>query len=48
MEVWLIHSVAFQVYSRVIHLFIYTYIFFFKFFSHLVYYITLSRVPCAI
>ena len=26
-EVWLIYSVAFQVYSRVIHLFIYMYTF---------------------
>ena len=45
-EVWLIYSVAFQVYSSdsLIHIHVY----FFKFFSHLGYYITLSRVPCAI
>ena len=38
----------FQVYSKVIQLYIYMYPFFFKFFSHLDYYRVLSRVPCAI
>ena len=35
-------------YSKVIQLYIYMYLFFFKFFSHLGYYRILSRVPCAI
>ena len=38
----------FQVYSKVIQLYIYMYLFFLKFFSHLGCYIILSRVPCAI
>ena len=38
----------FQVYSNVIQLYIYMYLFFFKFLSHLRYYRVLSRVPCAI
>ena len=37
----------FQAYSKVIQLYIYMYLFFFKFFSHLGGYIILSRVPCA-
>ena len=37
----------FQVYSKVIHFYIYMYLFFFKFFSHLGYCRILSRVPCA-
>ena len=32
-------------YSKVIQLYIYMYLFFFKFFSHLGYYRVLSRVP---
>ena len=39
---------SFQVYSRVIQLFIYMYLFSFKFFSHLGCYIIWSRVPCAV
>ena len=35
----------FQVYSKVIQLYIYMYLFFFKLFSHLGYYRILSRVP---
>ena len=35
-------------YSKVIQLYIYMYLFFFKFFSHLGCYIILSRVPCAV
>ena len=38
----------FQVYSKVIQLYIYIHLFFFKFFFHLGYYTVLSRVPCAI
>ena len=38
----------FQVYSKVVRFYIYMYLFFFKFFSHLGYYRILSRVPCAI
>ena len=38
----------FQVYSKVTQLYIYMYLFFFKFFSHLCCYIILSRVPYAI
>ena len=38
----------FQVYSKVVQLYIYMYLFFFKFFSHLGYYRILTRVPCAI
>ena len=38
----------FQVYSKVIQLYIYMYSFFFKFFSHLGYYRILSEVSCAI
>ena len=34
----------FQVYSKVTHFYIYIYLFFFKFFSHLGYYRILSRV----
>ena len=45
--VLLINNVVFQVYSKVIQLHIYMYLFFFKFFSHLGCYIILSRVPCA-
>ena len=46
--VQLINDVVFQVYSKVIQLYIYMYLLFFKFFSHLGCYIILSRVPCAI
>ena len=45
--VQLIYNVVFQVYSKVIQLHIYTYLFF-KFFPHLDYYRILSRAPCAI
>ena len=38
----------FQVYSKVIQLYIYMNLLFFKLFSHLGYYIILSRVLCAI
>ena len=38
----------FQVHNKVIHLYIYMYLFFSKFFSHLGCYITLSRIPGAI
>ena len=38
----------FQVYRRVIQLYIYMDLFFLKFFSHLGYYRVLSRFPCAI
>ena len=43
-------SCLFQVYSKVIQVYIYTYIypFFFRFCSHTGYYRILSRVPCAI
>ena len=40
----LIYSVVFQVYSKVIQLYIY--LFFFRFFSNIGYYRILSRVPC--
>ena len=39
---------SFQVHSKVIPFYIYMYLLFFKFFSHLGYYRQLSRVPCAI
>ena len=39
---------CFQVYSKVIPLYIYTSLFFFSFFSHLGYYSIVSRVPCDI
>ena len=39
---------SFQVYSKVIQLYVYIYPFFFRFFSHMGYYRILSRVPCAI
>ena len=39
---------SFQVYSKVIQLYIYMYLFFLKFFSHLGYYRILSTFPCAI
>ena len=39
---------CFQVYSKVIQLYIYMCLFFFYFFSHLGYYSIVSRVPCAI
>ena len=39
---------AFQMYSKVIQLYIYVYLFFFKFFSHLGCYIILCRIPCVI
>ena len=35
-------------YSKVIQLYVYMYLLFFKFFSRLGYYRILSRVPCAI
>ena len=35
-------------YSKVIQLYVYMYLFFFKFFSHLGCCIILSRVPCAL
>ena len=38
----------FQVYSKVIQLYIYVYLFFFKLFSRLGYYRMMSRVPCTI
>ena len=38
----------FQVCSKVIQLYMYIYLLFLKFFSHLGYYRILSRVPCAI
>ena len=38
----------FQGYSRVIQLYMYTYLFFFRFFSHIGHYRVLSSVPCAI
>ena len=38
----------FQVYSKMIQLYKYVYLFFFKLFSHLGYYRVLSRVPCAV
>ena len=38
----------FRVYSKVIQLYIYVYLFWFNFFSHLGYYRISSRVPCAI
>ena len=38
----------FQVHSKVIQLYVYVCLFFFKFFSHLGYYRILSSVPCAI
>ena len=38
----------FQVYSKVIQLYIHIYLFFFRFFSHIGYYRVLNRVPCAI
>ena len=38
----------FQVYSKVIQLYIYIQPLFFRFFSHIGYYRILSRVPCAI
>ena len=38
----------FQVYSKVIQLYTYIYLFFFRFFSPISYYRILSRVPCAI
>ena len=38
----------FQVYSKLIQLYIYMYLFFFRFFSHRGHYRVLSRVPCAI
>ena len=37
-----------MVYSKLIHLYIHMYPFFFRFFSHIDYYRLLSRVPCAI
>ena len=37
----------FQSYNKVIHLYIYKYSFFFRFFSHIRYYRIVSRVPCA-
>lgn len=47
--VQLINNVALvQFHNKVIPLYIHTYLFFIKFFSQLGYYITLSRVPCAI
>ena len=39
---------SFQVYSKVIQLYINIYLFFFSFFSHIGYYSIESRVPCAI
>ena len=44
----LINSVVFQVYSKVIQLYIYKYLFFFNFFSYLGYYRILSSIPCAL
>ena len=41
----LIYNVVFQMYSKVIQL--YLYLFFFRFLSHLGYYRVLSRAPCA-
>ena len=38
---------VFQVYNRVIQLYIYMYLIFFKFILHLGYYKLLSRIPCA-
>ena len=38
----------FQVYSKVIQLYIYICSFFFRFFTHIGYYRVLSRVPCAV
>ena len=38
----------FQVYSKLIQLYVYIYPFFFRFFSHVGYYRLLSRVPCAV
>ena len=35
-------------YSKVIQLYIYMYLFFFRFSSHIGYYRVLSRVPCAV
>ena len=39
---------SFQVYSKVIQIHTYMYLFFFRFFSHLGYYRILSSVPCAV
>ena len=38
----------FQVYSKMVQLYIHIYPLFFRFFSHIGYYRMLSRVPCAI
>ena len=43
---WLTLWCEFQAYSKVIQLYLYVYLFFFKFFSHLGCYIILCRVPC--
>ena len=45
---WYAILFSFQVSSKVIQIYIYTYLFVFKFFSHLRYYGVLSRFPCAI
>ena len=45
---WFTMLCYFQVYSQVIHLYIYIYPFFLRFFSHIGYYKLLSRLPCAI
>ena len=38
----------FQMYSKMNPLYIYVYLFFFRFFSHIAYYRVLSRVPYAV
>ena len=48
LEYRLIMLCLFQVYRRVIQLYIYMDLFFLQFFSHLGYYWVLSRFPCAI
>ena len=45
---WFVMLCKFQMYGEMIPLYIHAYLFSFKFFSHLVYYRILSRIPCAI
>ena len=45
---WFTMLYLFQVYSKVLQLYIYIYSFFFRFFSHIGYHRILSRIPCAI
>ena len=48
MDSWFTVLCSFQVYSKVIQLYVHMYLFFFKLFSHLGYYRILSRAPCPI